>query len=111
MTAASHVDKAKGDASGTSQVVGLVATTTIATSAAGDIAVSGMLTFASTTQVDAIAGTTGGFTFGTVYYLSAATAGQITGTAPSTAGQYIVQIGVAVSTVVIKIAIQKRLLL
>jgi hypothetical protein len=35
---------------------------------------------------------------GTTYYLSAGTAGLLTATAPSTVGQYVVEIGVALST-------------
>ena len=38
-----------------------------------------------------------GLTFNTVYYLSATTPGAITATAPSTAGQYVVPIGKALS--------------
>ncbi len=98
--------KAKADATGTSLVVGLVAQTTIVNAVAGDIAVSGVLTFANTTQVDAIAGTTGGFSFGVRYYLDPTTAGKITSTAPTTAGQLVVEIGTALSTLVLKIAIQ-----
>lgn len=109
--AASGVKKAKADAAGTSIVIGLVGQTTIVNAVAGDIATSGMLTFANTTQVDAIAGTTGGFTFGTRYYLSQTTAGVMSSSAPTTAGQYVVEIGTAVSTLVLKIAIQKRILL
>ncbi len=105
------VKKAKANAIGTSQVIGLVAQTTIVNAVAGEIATSGVLTFASTAQVDAIAGTTGGFAFGVPYYLDPATAGMITATAPTTAGQYVVQIGVAVSTTVLKLSIQKRILL
>lgn len=103
--------KAKADASGTSKVIGLVAQTSISNGVAGDVALSGALTFASTTQVDAIAGTTGGFTAGTTYYLDPATAGKITATAPTTAGQYVVEIGVALSTLVLRLSIKSRILL
>lgn len=109
--AASGVKKARANATGTSLVVGLVGQTTIVSAAAGDIATSGILTFASTAQVDAVAGTTGGFTFNTRYYLDPSTAGLMTATAPTTAGQLVVEIGTALSTLVLKIAIQKRILL
>ncbi len=109
--AALGVKKAKANATGTSQVIGLVAQTTIVNAVAGDIATMGVLTFASTTQVDAIAGTTGGFAFGTRYYLDPTTAGMITATAPTTAGQLVCEIGTALSTIVLKVDIQKRILL
>ncbi len=82
-----------------------------ANAVAGDVATMGVLTFASTTQVDAIAGTTGGFAFGVRYYLDPSTAGMITATAPTTAGQLVCEIGVALSTIVLKIEIKKRILL
>lgn len=108
--AASGVKKAKADAAGTSKVIGLVAQASITNATAGDIALSGALS-ATTTQWDAVAGTTGGLAFGTTYYLSAATAGQITSTAPSTTGQYVVEVGVALSTTVLRVAIKSRVLL
>ena len=109
--AASGVKKAKADASGTALPLGLVAQTSIASAASGIIGTSGVLTFTSTAQVDAVFGTTGGFTFNTRYYLSAATAGLATSTAPSTVGQYVVELGQALSTVDFKINILKRILL
>lgn len=108
--AADGVKKAKADASGTSKVIGLVATTSIATTVSGDIATSGVLS-ATTGQWDAVAGTTGGLTFGTEYFLSAATSGLITATAPTTAGQYVVSVGYALSTTELKVVISKRILL
>lgn len=108
--AADGVKKGKADASGTSKLLGLVNATTIASAAAGMIATSGIMT-ATTAQWDAVAGTTGGLAFGTYYYLSAATAGLLTATAPSTAGQYVVQVGVAISTTELKLQIQQRILL
>ena len=109
-TAADHVDKAKADASATSKVIGLVKSTSIATSATGQIAVSGILV-ATTTQWDAVAGTTGGLTYNTEYFLDPSTAGKITATAPTTAGQYVVSIGTAMSTTELRIGIHKRILL
>jgi hypothetical protein len=110
MDAADGVKKAKADASGTSMVTGLVADTSIANGVSGGIAVDGVLT-ATTAQWDAVAGTTGGLTFGTRYYLSAGTAGILTATAPTTAGQYVVLIGIALSTTELKLMIQPRILL
>lgn len=111
MDAASGVKKGKADAGGTSLLIGLVAQTSISAAASGIVGTSGVLTFANTTQVDAVAGTTGGFAFGTRYYLSAATGGLMTATSPTTVGQYVVEIGTAISTIDLKIEIQKRILL
>jgi len=107
MTAADHCDKAKADAVGTVNVVGLMQPTSTATSTTGFVQTSGILT-ATTAQWDAVAGTTGGLTFNTFYYLSAATDGLITSTAPSTAGQFIVQIGIALSTTELLITFPQR---
>lgn len=96
--AADGVKKGKADAATTARLLGLVRDTSITNGVAGNIQVNGVLPFASTAQVDAVFGTTGGFTFGTRYFLSAGTAGMGTATAPSTVGQYVVELGVAVST-------------
>jgi len=92
-----HVDLAKADASSTTRVAGLVFDAAgIATTVSGNIISDGILT-ATTGQWDAIAGTSGGLTPGTVYYLSAATAGLLTATAPSTATQFVEPVGIALS--------------
>lgn len=91
------VKKAKADASGTKDVIGLVYDASITNGVAGNIQVSGVMT-ATTGQWDAVFGTTGGLTKGTRYFLSAATAGIGTSTATSTTGQYVVQLGIAMST-------------
>jgi hypothetical protein len=91
------VKKAKADASGTKDVIGLVRDTSITNGVAGNIQLNGTLT-ATTGQWDAVFGTTGGLTKGTRYYLSAATSGLGTATAPSATGQYVVELGIAVST-------------
>ena len=110
VSAADTVDKAKADASGTVEAVGLVADPSISEASSGGIQVDGVLT-ASTAQWDAVAGTTGGLTAGTIYYLSATTPGAITATAPSTTGQYVKEVGIAISTTELKINIQRRVLL
>jgi len=97
MTAADHVNKAQANATGTCDVVGLVYDTTIGTGAAGNVIVDGVMT-ATTTQWDAVAGTSGGLTFNTIYYLDPATVGKITATPPATAGQFSVLVGRALST-------------
>ena len=104
------VDEAQANASGTVQVLGLVQDTSIAAAASGYIITDGILT-ATTGQWDAVAGTTGGLTAGTVYYLDPSTAGMITATAPTTVGQYVVRLGVALSTTELEISIQQPVLL
>ena len=71
------VDIAQADASGTVEVLGLVQETSIAAAASGYIQTDGILT-ATTGQWDAVAGTTGGLTAGTVYWLDPDTAGLLT---------------------------------
>lgn len=102
------VDKAKADAVGTANVIGLVADTSIAAAATGGIITDGILT-ATTGQWDTIAGTTGGLTKDVIYYLSAATAGLLTSTSPSVAGQFVVQIGIAISTTELLIRVERRI--
>lgn len=91
------VKKAKADAAGTKDVIGLVRDASITNGVAGAIQTDGTLA-ATTGQWDAVFGTTGGLTKGTRYYLSAATAGLGTATAPSTVGQYVIELGIAIST-------------
>jgi len=62
------VKKAKADAAGTVKVLGLVATASITNGTAGNIQLNGILA-ATTTQWDAVFGTSGGLTAGTDYFL------------------------------------------
>lgn len=94
-SASGSVKLAVANASGTKDIVGLVASTSVASGVAGTIAVSGVVT-ATTTQWDAVTGQTGGLTFGARYYLSNTTAGALTTTPP--ASGYVIQVGVALST-------------
>lgn len=107
---ASGCKKAKADASGTKDVIALTKSTSIAAAASGAFVTDGVLT-ATTTQWDAVAGTTGGLTPNAKYYLSAATAGLLTATAPSTGGQYVAEIGRAISTTDLKVDIKPTILL
>jgi hypothetical protein len=91
----------------TSSVVGL-AYSGIASGASGLIATDGECV-ASTAQWDAIAGTSGGLTFGVKYFLSATTAGNLTATPPSTAGQYVCNVGQALSSTRMLVRIQPRI--
>ena len=103
---ANDVDKAQANAVGTVEVIGLVQDTSIATAASGFIQTDGVLT-ATTTEWDAVAGTTGGLTAGAIYFLSAATAGNLTETAPTTAGQFVLRVGKALSTTEMEISISQ----
>lgn len=92
---------AKGDASTTSRAIGLVSDVAIAITAVGNIVTSGALTIADWTAV------TGGtaLTPGVPYFVSAATAGQLTATSPSTSGQYSHQIGYALTATTMQLDI------
>jgi len=59
--------KAKADAGGTANVIGLVAQASISSGVSGSIQFSGVLT-ATTAQWDAVFGTTGGLTKGVRYF-------------------------------------------
>jgi hypothetical protein len=102
---AGSVDLAQANAQGTIRVSGL-ATAATAAAASGDVAVDGVLS-ASTGEWDAIAGTTGGLTPGANYFLDAATAGQLTETAPTTPGEFVVRVGHALSATELEIEIQQ----
>lgn len=102
------VKKAQANAVGTANVIGLAVDPTIATGQPVAIQMDGILA-ATTTQWDAVAGTTGGLTRDVIYYLDPTTAGKLTSTAPSTAGQFVVSIGIAISTTELKIEIQPRI--
>ncbi len=102
-TTADQVDLARANASGTKNVLGLVADTTIASSAAGVIQTDGVLT-ATTGQWDTVTGQTGGLTIGSEYWLSGAAAGGLTSSVPGS-GNYLVRVGTAVSTTEMEISI------
>jgi hypothetical protein len=108
-SAAGHCDKARANAVGTSRVVGL-ATAAITSGASGSIQTNGVVSL-STGEWDALTGGSGGLTYNTVYYLSAATAGLLTSTAPSTTGQTVVQLGIGLSTTELYLDPQPEVLL
>lgn len=101
-SAADHVNKAQANALSTSQFTGL-AVAAITSGASGGIQNNGILAM-TTTQWDAVAGTTGGLVFGQAYYLSPTTASFLTSTAPTTVGQTVVQVGIGISTTEILIS-------
>ena len=92
--ATGSVDKARANAAGTTKVIGLVRDASIAAAGTGAIQTDGILSSSDWTDVT---GTTN-LTAGSIYYLSDSTAGEITTTAPTAAGSFVVAVGVAVST-------------
>jgi len=93
------VDLAKANAAGTSRAIGIVFDASISAAASGSIATDGVVVGLS------------GLTAGSVYYLSEATAGLLTTTAPSTAGQFVQKIGTALSTTSILVDIEEPIVL
>lgn len=97
VSAANTVKKAQANALGTCDVLGMVKDISAAAAASVSNQTDGQIS-ATTDQWDAVTGQTGGLTPGAVYFLSAATAGRMTVTAPTTSGQYVLRIGKALST-------------
>jgi hypothetical protein len=102
------VDKAKADAAGTKDVLGLIADATVATGQPGTVQSDGVLT-ATTAQWDAVTGQVGGLTPNTSYFLDPATAGKLTPTAPTADGQFVCQLGLATSTTELEIGIRSTI--
>lgn len=109
-SAAATVKRAQANAKATSQLAGLGYDTSIAATAVGNIIESGVLP-ATTGQWDAVAGTTGGLTFGTKYFLDPANPGKITSTVPTTIGQCVTLVGVALSTTELELLLRDPILL
>ena len=104
-TTTSGVNLAEANASGTSQVIALISSTTIATTASGSALIAGPFT-ATTAQWDAVVtGESGGLTPGTTYWLDPTTAGNLTATPPSTVTQFDTYVGVAQSSTVMILGI------
>ena len=97
-------DKAQAGAAGTMDIIALVKDSSIAAAAVGMVQTDGVLS-ATTGQWDAITGDTGGLTAGTIYDLSAATAGRLVATSPTAVGEFVVQVGKAISTTELEISI------
>jgi hypothetical protein len=108
--AADGVKRAKADAKATAKLAGLGLDASIAAGATGNIITSGILV-ATTAQWDAVAGTTGGLAFGTLYFLDPANAGKITSTVPTTVGQCVTLVGIALSTTELELQITPPILL
>lgn len=100
-----NVDKAQANAQSTIRIKGLAAET-IAAAGSGEIMVDGILE-ATTGEWDTVTGETGGLTPGANYFLDTATAGMLTQTAPSSAGEFVVRVGHALSTTEFEIEMQQ----
>lgn len=94
---ADSMDKAQANAAGTSEVLGLVQSASIAPAGSGSVQTNGVMT-ASTGQWDAVTGESGGLTPGATYFLDPATAGMLTQTAPVAVGEFVTRVGRALST-------------
>ena len=98
VSAADTVDLARANADGTSKVFGLVSAASIANGASGSIQTDGILSQA-TTDWDALTGQSSGLTPGADYILSPDTAGSLVlRSSTIDSGEWLVQIGKAVST-------------
>lgn len=109
-SASGQVDKARANALATVEAFGLVKDASIAAGQPGSIQTDGVLV-ATTGQWDNVTGQTGGLTPGAVYFLSAATAGNLTTTAPTAVGEFVVRIGKALSETELEITIEQPILL
>lgn len=110
ISAAGTAKRAQANAASTARVAGLWVDISTAAAGSGNAAVSGRLT-ATTGQWDAVAGTTGGLTFNTPYYLDPANPGKLTATAPTTVGQLVVLVGIAISSTDMELELQQPILL
>lgn len=110
MSAAGTAKKAQASSKTLGSVMGLIVDTSIAAGATGTLQTDGVFV-ATTTQWDAITGGTGGLTFAALYFLDPATAGKLTTTPPTTAGQVNTLIGRAMSTTELDMSIQPPILL
>lgn len=95
---------ANGAAVATSLVVGLN-TASVVSGGTATIATEGQITL-TTGQWDAIAGTSGGLVYGTNYYVSSTTPGNLTSTLPTSG--YVTRLGAATSTTTLIIRIGDR---
>jgi len=98
-------DEAQADAAATTEILGLVAVSpSIGIAGSGNIQTDGILT-ATAVQWDAVTGDGGGLTAGSVYYVDPDTAGMLTTTAPTTVGDFVIRVGVALSTLDLDITV------
>ncbi len=103
------VDLANAAATGTSNAIGF-ANASVSGGSSGAVVFDGLVTL-TTAEWDAVAGTAGGLTAGTKYYMSDVTAGAIVSQAniTTTATNYVVEIGEALSSTSLEISIRRRI--
>lgn len=101
---------ARANAGATEAAIGLVKDASVAAAANGAVQTDGLFT-ATTAEWDVVTGGSGGLSPGSLYFLSAATAGRITTTAPTASGSYVRAIGRAISESALEISIQPSILL
>lgn len=102
--------RADANSASTSDIIGLVVDAEVAVGASGRVQTAGILT-ATTGEWDAVTEQAGGLTEGSVYYLNVAPSGRLTTIPPSTPGQYLVIVGVALSSTQLFINTQASILL
>lgn len=101
---AGQVNKAQADSASTKNVLGLIADEDVPPTSEGAVQSDGIFT-ATTGEWDAVTGDVGGLVVGSKYYLDAATAGMLSATVPSTQGDYVAMVGIALSTTEMEISI------
>lgn len=110
ISAAGTTKRAQANAAATSRVAGVWIDASTAAAASGVYAAGGVAV-CTTGQWDAVAGTTGGLTANTIYYLDPSNPGKLTATAPTTVGQLVVAVGLALSTTDMELLLRDPVLL
>lgn len=110
ISAGNTFSPAQANAAASQEVLGLVKDPSIAAAASGNVQTDGIIT-ATTAQWDAVTGATGGLVPNSPYYLNPTTAGRLTATAPTTTGQYVKRVGLAISTTAMDISVYLPVLL
>ncbi len=104
------VKRAQANAKATARVAGLWFDASTAGGAVGNVAQSGVLV-GTAAQWDAVAGTTGGLTFNSIYFLDPANPGKLTTIPPTTSGQCNTLIGMGLSTTELSLDTEQPILL
>jgi len=94
VNAADSIDLARANAAATAHVFGMVSDASIAAAATGNIIIDGVV---SSTDWTAVIGAAA-LTPGSEYFLSEATAGQMSTAIPTAMGELVAAVGVAIST-------------
>lgn len=102
-SAAGSFAKAIATSLAAAQCVGL-SLDAVANGQPADVQTTGIVT-ATTAQWDAVTGQVGGLTFNAQYYVDPTTAGKLTATAPTTVGQFVTSVGIALSTTQLRLTI------